>query len=930
MVLGLALFATVAFAQTNVSSCKTDKGLNKGYSLEVVKTPSVDYKASIFTKAPATKSFGTEVGDTLENGFWNFDNVEGMVYGENGKITGTQYVRMMNPDSNYRWVKVDLVKHNLDAFSNYFQLIVDSNTIRTHEADYTSSRGWTINGLIRTILDRMEHNYMMIYPVATTVNPLKRHNAYVKFPAIENPEVGNMYEIRFNQNYRKFYDRTYIDFKVGSEWYAREINIDGIDADINAWADGYKAYVMPVEFGQQEQLEIRFRLYNPPTDGTSGIRSNSYGYLWAFDDVAIVRIATNGWSHAEQRYLDGGYGTLPAGFNVPLAWYGYIFNEGNAAIDNAKATAFHISEGGEVTELASKNSDSVLLPLATNVNLLTLNERGFYDSIWSPGWFGYATAWHNYFVNGEEIPESYTRKGLPTDEPDLNMVTVTVTAGADMDTLEFDTIGYNVVSEIGGVDGLPVKGFRWAHDNGVIASSSAFTYGYIVDEDEVYINEVGSYDQADYTVTVRFTTPDSIPVDENGKPWVIKGIEIVPQTAVSDTALRGSQIIPLIQRLMYFDSTDGNQYTYTTTMSPDSTGISPYEPYEVQMSDANSNINNTGMGYIPYRSGMNNYHAVNIRVPGQPELEPNTALHVGYRMAQDGNFAAAMQQAAYIGGKTADGQRDSVYYFSKTEGLEPYARQFQPYYWDVRVVDPIRPNQALYTGTYHPYWPMIRLIVGEYEEVPTHAINAICPDTNIAGIYNSNGEGICGASAIGYEGGAVTVLVWGAGDSSWAHPGIIDTIIIDGVAIDVDDDEAFDGDDYSITAAGPEALRNASGELLLYRPYYYVTFGNITRDHDISVIGHAYPWVLGIEGEAVNVSLGMSPNPASHNVTLNMTGVTGMVNCSIIDMSGRVVYNRVLNAENSNTIDLSNVAAGAYFVRVTNDSFSKVEKLIVR
>ncbi len=930
MVLGLALFATVAFAQTNVSSCKADKGLNKSYSLEVVKTPSVDYKASIFTKTPATKSFGTEVGDTLTEGFWNFDDTVGMVFGDRGKITGrAPYVMIMNPDSNYRWVKVDMQPQSLSAYSNYFQFIADSNDLRAHADDYTSSRGWSIDGLIRSILDRMNTTYMMIYPIATTVNPLKRHNAYVQFPAIENPEVGNMYEIRFNQNYRKFYDRTYIDFKVGTEWYAREINIDGIDADINAWADGYKAYVMPTEFGQQEQLEIRFRLYNPPTDGNSGIRSNSYGYLWAFDDVAIVRIPTNGWSHAEQRYLDGGYGTLPFGFNVPLAWYGYIFNEGNAAITNAKATAFHISEGGEVTEIASKNSDSVLLPLATNVNLLTLNERGFYDSIWSPGWFGYAPSWHNYFTEVNEIPDRYGRAGLPTEEPDLNMVTVTVTAGEDMDTLEFDTIGYNVVSEIGGVPGLSVKGYRWAHDNGIIASSSAFTYGYIVDEGETYINEVGSYDQGDYTVTVRFTTPDVIPTDEHGKPWVIKGIEIVPQTSVADTALRGSQIIPLIQKLMYFDSTDGNQYTYVETMSPDSTGISPYEPYEVQVNDANHNINNSGMGYIPYRSGMNNYHAVNIRVPGQPELEPNTALHIGYRMAQDGNFAAAMQQNAYIGGQTADGQRDSVYYFSRTEELKPYARQFQPYYWDVRVVDPIRPTQSLYTGSYHPYWPMIRLIVGEYEEVPVHHVNATCEDTNIASIYNSNGESICGTSAVGYEGGAVTVLVWGAGDSSWLHPGIIDTIVIDGVTISVDDEDAFDGDDYSITE-GLESLKNASGEVLLRRPYYYVTFSNIGEDHDISVIGHAYPFDLGIEGEAVNVSLGMSPNPASHNVTLNMTGVTGMVNCSIIDMSGRVVYNRVINAENSHTIDLSNVAAGAYFVRVTNDSFSKVEKLIVR
>ena len=76
--------------------------------------------------------------------------------------------------------------------------------------------------------------------------------------------------------------------------------------------------------------------------------------------------------------------------------------------------------------------------------------------------------------------------------------------------------------------------------------------------------------------------------------------------------------------------------------------------------------------------------------------------------------------------------------------------------------------------------------------------------------------------------------------------------------------------------------------------------------------------------------LGLQPNPATSSVKLNITGVNGKVNCSIIDMSGRVIYNADINAEQQHVIDLSNVAAGAYFVRVTNDNFSKVEKLIVR
>ena len=42
------------------------------------------------------------------------------------------------------------------------------------------------------------------------------------------------------------------------------------------------------------------------------------------------------------------------------------------------------------------------------------------------------------------------------------------------------------------------------------------------------------------------------------------------------------------------------------------------------------------------------------------------------------------------------------------------------------------------------------------------------------------------------------------------------------------------------------------------------------------------------------------------------------------------VYNRNINAEAETTINVSNMPAGAYFVRVTNDTFSKIEKLIIK
>ena len=928
MVLGLTLIATMAFAQTKVSANGTSRDLaKKAFTTEVVKTPSVDYKASIFASAPAgTKAFGNGIGDTLEGAFWNFDNTEGILYGDDAVIGENDSVMIFNADSN-RWVRYGITAHNLSAPANVFMLIPDTGYIRTNQTQY--SGGWAINVFIRTCLDRVSTNFMLIYPCGEPFSTDKNHNAYLQMPAVANPNVGNVYSIRFVQNYMKFYDETYIDFKVGNNWYAREINVTGVDAEVNEWSDGNKSYVMPAEFGQQENLIFRFRFYNPPTTRTYA----ALGYHWAIDDVAIVRSASRAWARSQERYIDGGYGTLPlleneVKMNIPLAWYGNATNEGIYEIEDPIATAWHIAPDGTKSELTSKGAEN-MPAVAGQVNWLSLNERGFYDSIYFAGTFGYATAWNDpYDSLPEPIPDGYTRKGLPADEIGLNKITVTATnADNQYAPLEFDTIGYNVVNINGGNEGLPIEGYRWAHDNGVIAKGSAYTFGRTADGR--YVTDEGNYDQPGYSVRVRYTTPDVIPTDDSGNPYVIKGIEIIPQTTIGDSEFVGSAIRPFLAHQYYGDTTlNGVHRVYQGFYSfgQEETGLDPYYAYEVSTNDINA-INNQPYGYT-IATG-DNYRAVNMRIPGQPALEPNTAIWVGYTMMQEGYFAAAQQQNAYYGGRNAANTRDSVYSYADNPALKAYTNGFRPGDYDVIINDPAG-DLIWYGGYYHPAYPMIRLIIGEYEEVRKFGVSAVCPDDSIGIIYNASLDTICGLADSAYQDGQVTLIVAGAGDSSWAHPGIIDNIIIDDtINISVSNEDAFIGEYYNIVEA-QEDLRNAAGEVLLPRSYYIVTFENLQEDHKVSFAGHAYPYNLGIEGEAINVSLGMRPNPASHNVTLNMTGVTGMVNCSIIDMSGRVVYNRAINAETSHTIDLSNVAAGAYFVRVTNDSFSKVEKLIVR
>ena len=106
------------------------------------------------------------------------------------------------------------------------------------------------------------------------------------------------------------------------------------------------------------------------------------------------------------------------------------------------------------------------------------------------------------------------------------------------------------------------------------------------------------------------------------------------------------------------------------------------------------------------------------------------------------------------------------------------------------------------------------------------------------------------------------------------------------------------------------------------------SFTHVQGNHSIRFeFGEGY---LSVDPAAADVRVNLQPNPATAVVNMNIEGVSGMVNCVLIDMSGRVVFNQNISAETTQAINVSNLAKGAYFVRITNDKFSKVEKLIVR
>lgn len=922
MVLGLALLATMASAQTDVIKRHDANKLRETIVQRVEKAP-VDYKASIFTKA-----FGSNVGDTIVGGFITFDNTTGMIYGNAGRLAATDSVYYQDADSNYAWVKMGMLPHNITGDASVFMLLADTGDIRANASSYSGGMlgrvGLDVNTLCHYVFDGEHTNFMFIAGGGITNTDGLQPSCYFKLPAIANPGVGNLYEVRWAQDYLKFVEDTWLDFKVGNDWYTIPTNIRNIDATTNGWNSGNRAYTMPAEFGQQTNLEIRFRYAFTHRDGYAAANTG-YGYYWAVDDVAIVRAASNHWYTTGDQYLDGGYATIPVGFNVPLAWNGSVFNDGLDTIESARATVYHQAPNAANFTTLTYNDVTNIVPVSSAEQALTINERGWYDSVGYEGWFGYALSW-NDTNSTVTLPASYGKHGLPTSQIGLNKVTITgsVNNSTLYDDIEFDTIAYRVVDISGGEGTNLIEGYRWAHDNGIVPSNSIWKYGNYIDGTSRVVTSDGSYDAAGYMVGVRFTTPDVIPTDPNtGEPWVIRGMEIVPRTDTNvQASMIGSRIQPVIYRERYFDSSDGDQYHTMTYLGTEFTGLDESYVYTVGANDVNEDFD---LGYGRIAPG-DDYNAVNIRYTAQPALQPNTAFYVGYMMSEDGWFAAARHLYGY-----RNSGNQTVRYYQDPD-LSDYYYQFTPYYWDVFVRDAF---QSM-VGLNHPYWPMIRLIVGPREELGTYDVDAVCPSTDGSFVIGTYVDGVmvnaCGDTTEVVEGSDATFYIYGVGDSSTiaaGSVGIIDNIIIDGRSISVNNEDDFYGDDYTIVER-TEMLYSASGALLLTRSYYVVTLSNVTANHTISAAGHFYPYNLGIEGEGVEVALGLQPNPATNNVTINMSGISGMVDCSIIDMSGRVVYSRTINAENSQVIDLSNVAPGAYFVRVTNDRYSKVEKLIVR
>lgn len=152
----------------------------------------------------------------------------------------------------------------------------------------------------------------------------------------------------------------------------------------------------------------------------------------------------------------------------------------------------------------------------------------------------------------------------------------------------------------------------------------------------------------------------------------------------------------------------------------------------------------------------------------------------------------------------------------------------------------------------------------------------------------------------------------------------------------------LEGVSYPIINESPLSLN-----MNIWAPLGFPTC-NIIRPSDYEIVADTWN-VLSFEGQvnainnantgitlgAVNVAetvsdaaLNLYPNPTNGVVTLNLQGFNGQAHIEIIDMIGQQVAQRNTAAPQE-VIDLSNLAAGTYIVRVRDNQHEVVRRVVL-
>lgn len=930
MVLGFALCTTFAFAQT--AGNQPDLGRNRAVkpSIKDAGVEQVNYKASIFSK--------DNVFDTIRVFRFNDADMAQITYGD---IASTDHLKNQDGSDSVFGTNCHTVSLREQSWSRWHRF-ADSAEFKdsiwdlyptwiarffcidapTGDTDYT----WVLDriGASNNEGDAgyQDDGFMFFgYDFNPGLSSNKIVNTYFTLPTVTRtlPQGDRVVLIGVNQGFYKFADQCHIDYKIGNDWYTREINVSGIDVDLNSAAASKVQYVMPYNMKNQTEITLRVRVYAK--------KYATYGYGWFLDNLAIVTDnRTQSWSFNTGTALDGFYGTMPQGMTIPMSYGVHVRNTNITPLANTTLTITNAPENGNWTVAATSTPYTVPTGNTLQDYKLWINERGFMctssriDTNFNWGAHSFLGRFANYHNQGA-LTGGFLGRSLNTETIGANFYAVKAecdTVGGGKMTRELDTVLYTVSDDIEFLDegdSNRVNGYRWGRDNGIVPSNSAFGVAYtethyITQEDD----DQHAFDPG-YEIVVRYVTGSEVP--EN---WVFRGIEYVPATDMQnplDMTTESGVLMPII-----FEEV------------PDGEGGTDWVELSAGIDNLLFPITEDAVNNLPstYALPGDNYSALNVKFLDEITLKKNTSYLIGYVLYRAAQFRVASQSASYRDGNSSVRYRDN-------EATKAYARQNTPAMpYDVLVRD------AAGSSSDGDHWimgwncntyPMIRPIVGTpspVDRVPV--VGRDCSTNDTLGVTITRGlDDVCFEPLQVAVGSSQSFSIEPIGDHTY-----INHIYVNGVEAEVYNEE---GDApannfwlYEHDANVHDPYPYDTSNIILYRNSYTLHFSGIQNSQEPYVITVDYDWhawdLSGIDPVAPESYLSLSPNPATSSVKLNVAGVTGMVNCSIIDMSGRVVYNRNINAEAETTINVSNMPAGAYFVRVTNDTFSKIEKLIIK
>lgn len=410
----------------------------------------------------------------------------------------------------------------------------------------------------------------------------------------------------------------------------------------------------------------------------------------------------------------------------------------------------------------------------------------------------------------------------------------------------------------------------WGRDNGILTGYNAWTNGMTPEGLRTSDANTG---EAGYSLRVMYYTPSNVP-----SGWVIRGVEIVPATR-DGYALAGAKL----DATLTIDSIDpAGSSVYFKRQS---TGASTYT---VQTSDISS--------FIVGHQDFGSYNTVKISFPLQPQLKANQKYWIGYEMAEAGTFAPAVSRNFYY-------DQDSIGQLLPNHYNRNFGGGAGP---NVFVLQPSCSQNTVYSfadmGT-----PMIRMIVGPHQTIPDYQISWTVTPANGGTITDmTDYSDVTGRTVTYPQGSTITFAIEENVEDNFE----LTDIKVNGTAIDMNNDPNF-------------AVQSG---------FFTYSVANLQANVNCEAVftdGTPGPNPGGIN-VADNAVIKVQPNPATSVANITIDGVNGDVNFALIDMNGRVISQKVINANATEQINLEGLARGTYFVRITNNNFSKVEKLIVR